>query len=177
MKIREVSLKDLRSILELEKLVWGSEDSATPESMKQRIEQFPEGFCVAYDGKKLVGMAMSALLPLNHEVTEYDESFFPWERIHDPNGEILYLYCSTVHPDFRSRGIWKKMLNFRVDYARTHPEIKKIWVAGRTEAKKFYPDTATLMRGFGFKELKKFPFKGHCNQALLELNPPYTLSL
>lgn len=174
MEIRQVTLKDLDEIVALERLVW-KEDSGTYESMKKRIEIFPEGFCVVYSKGKLVGMANSALLPLNKQVKDYDESFFPWERIHDPKGKILYLFCSTVHPDFRGLGIWKKMLNFRINYAKKHAEIKKIWVAARNKDNQYGIDTASPLQKYGFSKIKDFLFKGEMTQTLLELLPPYEI--
>jgi len=163
----------LDDIFKLEKLIW-KKDSATYKSLVQRIERFPQGFCVVYNNKELVGMANSALLPYPYKVIEYDQAFFPWERVHDPKGETLLLYCSTVHPDFRNIGIWKDMLNFRINYARINPKIKRVWIVGRIEENKYGPNTAALLERFGFKRIKEFPMGNKMTQALLELLPPYS---
>lgn len=175
MEIKQATLWMLDDITTLEQLVWRG-DAATRESLRKRIEMFPEGFCVVYSDHKFVGMAMSVLLPKNHEVKEYDKSFFPWERIHNPKGVILYLYCSTVHPDFRGQGIWKKMLDFRLNYARTHPEIEKVWVAARNKENEYGPNTAEPLQRFGFVWIKDFLFKGQYTRSLLELLSPYKIS-
>ncbi len=174
MKVKQATLEMLNDIIALENLVW-RKDAATKESLKKRIEIFPESFCVVYFKKKLIGMAINALLPKNHEVKEYNKAFFPWERVHNPKGKILYLYCSTVHPDFRGRGIWKKMLKFRVKYAKTHTEIEKVWVAGRNKENEYGPNTAKLLQKFGFIKVKDFLFKGKYTHTLLELLPPYKI--
>ena len=174
--IRQAKISDLKEIFKLEKLVWKN-DSATLESLTKRIEIFPQCFCVVYYNKQLIGMANSALLSYPYKVTEYNQAFFPWERVHNPNGETLLLYCSTVNPEFRNKGIWKEMLNFRINYAKKYKYIKRIWVIGRTIKNKYGPDTASLLEKFGFNRIKKFPMGKTMNQTLLELKHPYTLKL
>jgi len=174
MEIKQASLEMLEDIFQLEQLIW-RDDSATKESLRKRIEIFPQGFCVVYSDLELVGMASSALLPVGHKVEEYDGAFFPWERIHDPNGKILYLFCSTVHPDFQRQGVWKQMLNFRIDYAKRHPEIREIWVSGRNRENEYGPNTSDLLERFGFRKIKDFLFKGHLDNSLLSLSPPYEI--
>ena len=108
-------------------------------------------FCVVYHGKKLVGMVNSALLPYPYEAREYNQAFFPWERIYNPKGETLLLFCSAVDPKFRNKGIWKLMLDYRINYAKTHKEIKRVWTVGRAEENEYGPNTAALLERFGFK--------------------------
>src|SRR3989344_1054187 len=167
MEIKQANLGMLDDITALEQLVW-REDSATPESLRKRIEIFPESFCAVYSNNKLVGMAMSALLPKNHKVGEYEDLFFSWERVHNPKGKILYLYCSTTHPDFRFQGIWKKMLDFRLNYARNHSEIEKVWVAARNKENEIGSNTAEPLKRFGFLFVKDILFKGQYTQSLLD---------
>jgi|SRR3989344_588969 len=174
MEIKQVAPEMLDDVFSLEQEVW-VEDSATRESLRKRIEIFPEGFCAAYSEGRLVGMAMSALLPIEKKVEDYDEAFFPWERIHNPQGEILYLFCSTVHPDFRGMGIWRKMLDFRLNYARNHQRIKKVWVSGRNKENEYGPNTANPLIKMGFTKVKDFLFNGEYTNTLLEFFPPYAL--
>lgn len=176
MELKKATIQDLDDIFALEQLVW-RDDSATYQSLAKRIQTFPEGFCVIRSNGSLVGMAMSALLPQGHQVVEYDESFFPWERVHNPKGNILYLYCSTVHPDFRRQGVWKKMLDFRLEYARKHPEILEVWVAGRNKQNQYGPNTVEPLQKVGFARNKDFLFKGEYTQTLMQLLPPYNILL
>ena len=65
------------------------------------------------------------------------------------------------------------MLNFRVNYARSHNEITTIWVTGRTTENEYGPNTAILLERKGFRKIKDFPMGNAMTQALLELPKPY----
>ena len=179
LRIVQATAEMLDGMYSLERKVWSEQDSCSRESLAKRIELLPESIPVAFIGDKLVGYSTCARLPLNHKVDEYYQAFYPWDRIHDTRGEILYFYSSTVDPDFRMHGIWKELVKFRVNYALNNQDINKIWVACRTKQNYVGPDTSRLMEKMGFTKIKEIPDSEEKDvpMALLELLPPYRLKI
>ena len=106
MIVKQPTIDMLDELIFISKLIWGK-DAATKYSMRKRIELFPEGFGVVFVDNKIAGFSSSARLSLTHQVDEYYSSFEPWEKVHNPDGQILYFYNTQVHPSFRNRGIWR----------------------------------------------------------------------
>ncbi len=174
MEIRKASLKDLDEIVALERATW-KEEAASVNSLRRRIESFPEGFVVVYIDYQLAGMANSARLSSEHKLTDnYYESFDPWERIHNTDGTILFLYSSAVNPNFRERGVWRAMVDFRLDCARENPQIQRAWAVGRKQSNRYGFAMVPLFEKLGFKTVREFSDNSG-GTVLMELLPPYAL--
>jgi len=93
--IKKCAPQDLDAVADLENQIWPPGTRAPRDKFASRLEVFPEGFFLAYNGDKLIGASTS-------EIINYDQANPPisWEIItddgritntHNPEGNGLYV--------------------------------------------------------------------------------------
>lgn len=92
--VEDMNDKLLDEVIKLENLVWAKGVRADKNKFKSRLKIFPEGFFLAYNQNKLIGVSTS-------EIIKYNTSNFSssWEKItdngyiltHNPKGNALYV--------------------------------------------------------------------------------------
>ena len=111
--IRHVLPKDLDECFAIEIAGFPPEEAATKETIKLRIDIFPEGFLVAEVDGKVVGM-------LNSAATEKDDlSDEELKQLtgHDPAGKNLVVFALAVLPEYQKRGIAGQLMSRFVEEA------------------------------------------------------------
>jgi GNAT superfamily N-acetyltransferase len=88
------------------------------EHYLKHIELFPEGQFTAIDGVRVIGATTT--IRLNFDFDHPDHTFADiiqggWMTSHDPNGRWLYGADIGVHPDYRKRGIMRRLYRARQD--------------------------------------------------------------
>ncbi len=100
--IRQLTLKDLDELTQLEIATWGEDMCASKEMLASRIQVFPEGMIGAVENGKICGYI--CLMTVNSQMCEKD---FTWMGItdggfiratHDPNGDCFYGVSLSVLP-------------------------------------------------------------------------------
>ncbi|HEY5891397.1 MAG TPA: GNAT family N-acetyltransferase [Acidimicrobiia bacterium] len=92
---------------------------------------FPEGYFVAMDGDKPVGMGAGIFIDFDFANPQHTIAGITGEHQcgnHDPGGEWYYGTDITVLPEYRGRGIGHMLYEARKDLVRTHG--KKGIIAG-----------------------------------------------
>ena len=76
---------------------------------------FPEGTFVALDGQQVVGVGAGVFLDfdLDHPDHDLDELTGTCYENHNPDGEWYYGTEICVHPDYRGRGIARRLYDLR----------------------------------------------------------------
>jgi len=93
--LKNANSLDLDDIVKVESEIWPEGTRASRDKFVSRLNIFPEGFFLAYAGKKLIGVSTSERINYNPENLPIS-----WERAtdngyikntHNPNGNALYI--------------------------------------------------------------------------------------
>ena len=112
--IRHVRPGDLDECFLVEISGFPPEEAATRETIKRRIETFPEGFLVAEQNGRIVGI-------LNSAATNKDDiSDEELKQLvgHDPAGRNMVVFALAVLPEFQKQGIARQLMSRFVEEAR-----------------------------------------------------------
>lgn len=112
--IRHVLPKDLDDCFLVETAGFPPEEAATRDTIKLRIDTFPQGFFVAEMNGKVVGI-------LNSAATDKDDiSDEELKQLigHDPNGKNMVIFALAVLPEFQKQGISRQLMAKFVEEAR-----------------------------------------------------------
>lgn len=103
----------------------------TEEDMLEHYRVFPEGTFMVMDGNRLVGMGAGIFLDFDFEHPQHTLHGIAGPsgvEGHNPNGAWYYGTDISVHPDYRRRGIGKKLYELRKGVVRKYN--KKGIIAG-----------------------------------------------
>ena len=112
--IRHVLPTDLDDCFLVETSGFPAEEAATRETIKLRLETFPQGFFVAEINGRVVGI-------LNSAATDKDDiSDEELKQLigHDPHGKNMVVFALAVLPEFQKRGISRQLMARFVEEAR-----------------------------------------------------------
>ncbi len=104
--IRNVEQRDLDACFETESRCFLPSEAASRENIARRIELFPEGFLVAELDGRVVAHVNSGSTGKD-DIT--DEAFKAMVG-HDSGGANIVIFCLAVLPEFRRRGIARRLL-------------------------------------------------------------------
>ena len=90
------------------------EEAATRETIKLRIDTFPDGFLVAELDGRVVGILNSGATDKNDISNEELKQLVG----HDPAGKNMVVFALAVLPEFQKRGIAHQLMTQFVDEAR-----------------------------------------------------------
>ena len=112
--IRHVLPKDLEGCFAVETSGFPPEEAAPRETIRLRMNVFPEGFLVAELDGKVVGI-------LNSAATNKDDiSDEQLKQLtgHDPAGKNRVIFALAVLPEYRKQGIAGQLMSVFVEEAR-----------------------------------------------------------
>jgi ribosomal protein S18 acetylase RimI-like enzyme len=112
--IRHVLPKDLDECFRVETSGFPPEEAATRETIRLRIETFPEGFFVAETDGRIVGMLNSAATNKDDISDEELKQLIG----HDPGGKNMVVFALAVLPEFQKQGIARRLMSGFVEEAR-----------------------------------------------------------
>lgn len=110
----------------LERLCFPTVDPADLTSVAtvlMQCEKFPEGGFVVEDGERVVGFGMGIFVDfeIDHPQHHIDDAVGPTGAdLHDPNGRWYYGTDIAVHPEYRGRGIGRRLYELRKDVVRRY---------------------------------------------------------
>lgn len=127
MKIRNVLPSDLDQCFEVERAGFPEEEAASKESIKIRIETFPQGFLVAELNGKVIGIVNSAA---TNKEDLADEDLKKMVG-HEADGKNLVVFSLAVLPEFQKQGIARQLMLRFMDDARQNKREKILLMCKR----------------------------------------------
>lgn len=112
--IRQVRTEDLEGTVHVEAVCFPAAEAATRESLKERIEAFPECFFVAEKDGKIIGFINGAV---TDERTIRDEMFED-AGLHKPDGAYQSIFGLDVMPEYRKQGLGAALMMHLIEDAR-----------------------------------------------------------
>lgn len=112
--IRHVLPEDLEDCYRVEISGFPPEEAASRETIKLRLETFPQGFLVAELNAQVIGILNSAA---THKTDISDEALKQLIG-HDPNGHNMVVFALAVLPEFRKQGIARQLMLHFIDGAQ-----------------------------------------------------------
>lgn len=117
--IRRVRSGDWEACCAVEAVCFPPEEAAEPDSVAERIRVFPQGFYVAEAesgaGPVLAGMINSGA---THKGDITDEAFKKLVG-HEPDGANMVVFSLSVRPEWRGRGLARRLMERFVRESRT----------------------------------------------------------
>jgi len=114
MIIRQATMADLAAVTEVERLCFLPLEAASRSSFEKRLEAFADSFLLAEDEGKIVGFINGCV---TDEKLIFDEMFHDTIH-HKPDGEYQSVFGLAVIPQYRGRGIAKKLMNEFIELSR-----------------------------------------------------------
>jgi len=105
--IREIQPSDLNRLAEIETICFPIAEAASRNSIKERIQAFPECFLVAEAKGTLIGFINGCA---TNSLVIYDE-LFTTTKHHNASGENLTVFGLDVIPEYRRQGIAAQLMN------------------------------------------------------------------
>ena len=100
MEIRKGTLDDLEAVAAVEARCFPPEQVATMEQFRDRLQTYPEGFWLLWDGETLVGF-LDGMVSDSPELTD---AMFDDASLHEPRGDWQMIFGLNTIPEYRNRG-------------------------------------------------------------------------
>ena len=100
MEIRKGTIDDLEAVAAVEARCFPPEQAATMEQFRDRLQTYPEGFWLLWDGDILVGF-LDGMVSDSPELTD---ELFADASLHDPRGAWQMIFGLNTIPEYRNRG-------------------------------------------------------------------------
>ena len=92
-------------------------DQYSVEELEEMVDLFPMGTPIVLDGDRPIGMGTGIFTDLDFDNMPATENGLLYDAddvcTHDPDGDYYYGSDIAVHPDYRGRGIARKIYNWR----------------------------------------------------------------
>ena len=113
--IRQARPEDLDQVAEVERICFPEAEAAGRESLRLRIQAFPESFLVAEEqGGAIIGF-------INGAVTDkktISDDMFEDAGLHNPEGAYQSIFGLDVVEEFRCQGIASRLMEEMIERAR-----------------------------------------------------------
>lgn len=112
--IRKVKADDLEVVTYVEATCFPEAEAATKESLKNRIETFPNSFFVAELDGKIIGFVNGAV---TNDTVIRDELFSD-SSLHIEDGAYQAIFGLDVMPEYRNQGVARQLMNHIIEVAK-----------------------------------------------------------
>jgi len=147
MKIRQVLMKDLDKVVQIESTCFPKEEAAQKSAFKERIAVFPKGFFIAELNNEIIGFINSGA---TNESNIKDE-FFKTMDAHIPKGENLAIFGLDILPKYQSKGYAKDLMNYFIKTAKEDGR-KKVLLTCKENLIKYYQQFGYINEGLSDSE-------------------------
>jgi predicted amidohydrolase/ribosomal protein S18 acetylase RimI-like enzyme len=150
--LRNITNSDYPQIEELMDLVYPDIGGAWPEAtIRQLVEEFPEGQICVVDNDRVVGIALTALVSYEKfsNPHTYDDLIGRGQEIHvDPEGDALYGLDVLINPEYRGYRLGRRLYDARKELCRQF-NLRSILAGGRIPKYHEYSDELSAKEYIG----------------------------
>lgn len=122
------------------------DDLLSEEDIRAYARTFPEGFFVVLDGERVVGQGAGIFLDFDFDHPQHSIAGITGEHQcgnHDPDGAWYYGTDIVVHPEYRRRGIGRRLYALRKDLVHRHGK-RGIIAGGHPDGYPAYRDRMSI---------------------------------
>ena len=140
--IRNVQPKDLDECYVVETYGFSPEEAASKETIKLRIDTFPQGFFVAEADGRVIGMVNGA------STNKDDISDEELKQLigHEINGRNMVIFALAVLPEFQKQGIAKRLVQRFIEEAGWNKK-EKIFLMCKQHLIAYYEELGFIHAG------------------------------
>ena len=106
--LRPVLPQEAEETIEIENICFPPNEACTPRSMRERVGLAPECFLVAEDPDR--GRIAGFLNGIATNESVFRDEFFTDISLHDPAGKNIMLLGLDVRPEYRGRGLARRIM-------------------------------------------------------------------
>lgn len=106
MEIRKATIKDLEKIAAVEAACFNNAEAASVQSIKARLEVFPDCFWLAFEGNRLLGFVDG----MKTDESDLLDEMYENASLHSPQGARLMIFGVCTLPSFQGKGIATSVL-------------------------------------------------------------------
>ncbi len=158
-QIKQAKLSDLEAIVKVENSAFPPHRQASTESLKGRLELFPEGCLVALKNGEIIGFSTALIINDIRSLPELDVSD---EELHSLNREIYWLRSIVIDPNHQKEGVGKLIMQKQLEKARNLNKKAFRFTAAQ--------DVEGFYKKLGFTMLTDYEDFHSSDQAIWELN-------
>jgi ribosomal protein S18 acetylase RimI-like enzyme len=155
-KVRNVTIHDLDACFDLESQCFLPSEAASRDTIKKRLEVFPQGFLVAELDETVIGQINSGSTN-KEDIT--DEAFKDLVG-HDHDGKHIVIFSLAVLPEFQKKGIARQLMASFIEKSKKLKK-KKIMLICKSELIDYYQrygfvytgESASTHGGFKWHEM------------------------
>ena len=114
MEIRTATINDLQAIANVEAECFPTEEAATYEEFKSRLESYPDHFWLMFDGDKLISF-VDGLVTDEADLTD---EMYANASLHDNAGKWQMIFGVNTIPDYRKRGFAGQLIQRAISDAK-----------------------------------------------------------
>ena len=114
MEIRTATINDLQAIANVEAECFPTEEAATYEEFKSRLESYPDHFWLMFDDGKLISF-VDGLVTDEADLTD---EMYANASLHDNAGKWQMIFGVNTIPDYRKRGFAGQLIQRAISDAK-----------------------------------------------------------
>ena len=138
--IRHVVINDLDKLAKIEADSYPESEAASRESIRKRIESFPECFWILEEG----GNILSFINGMSTDEKELEDRMYDDAKLHDSNGKWQMIFSVVTAKEFRNAGNASKVMRKVIEDCKLRKKAG-IVLTCKEELRGFY-------KSFGYKE-------------------------
>lgn len=148
---RSATFDDAADMAEVDRQSWPAALAVTAEQFARRIDAYADGQLVAEADGRIVGTSSSQrirgdFLEANDHLYSLMTDRNRFTDSHDPAGEVFQLIGVGVLPEFRGRGLGRRLVDRQIAFARSLPGIRRI--IGFTRPADFHESRETTIEEY-----------------------------
>ncbi|WP_219336547.1 GNAT family N-acetyltransferase [Alloscardovia macacae] len=118
MMIRHATLHDLEQLAALEAEAFPGEEAASEQSIRERIQTFPECFWIAEACEENQTHILAAINGMCTHIPDLMDEMYEKASLHDPHGEWQMIFSVASAKDHRGEGYPSRLMNALIDDAQ-----------------------------------------------------------